>query len=87
MSSVLPSQVNRFTSDDERYAVLSKLLLIQNGKVELFVNSTFKRKRWFDKYIRVSMFSDDKPDIVIYELDYDHSYHELSQDDIEYLNL
>jgi hypothetical protein len=87
MSPVVLYQVNRFPSDDDRYALLANLLSIQNGKVELFVNSTFKRKRWFDKYIRVSMFSGDEPDIVIYELEYDNSYYELSPEDIEYLNL
>ncbi len=65
--------------------VLSRIPLIKNGTVELFVHSVFKRKRWFDKYIRISSCSE--PIIVIYELDYNQSYYELSEEDIEYLCL
>lgn len=31
--------------------VLSSITPIINGKVDLFVKSVFKRKRWFDTYI------------------------------------
>jgi hypothetical protein len=87
--------------------ILSTIPRIKDGKVELFVRSTYKRKRWFDTYICIWYGYDydcdayeydyeetkEEPEEnryvkkVIYELDYDQSYHQLSDSEIEDLLL
>jgi hypothetical protein len=91
----------------EHIDLLSNITPIVNGKVELFVKNTFKRKRWFDTYICIwygyeydcePYYYDydetkEEPEEnhyvkkVIYELEYDQSYYQLSDSDIAELLL
>ena len=45
-----------YTKNDIRYEILNNIPLIQHGQVALFIKSTFKRKRWFDKYIQFGYY-------------------------------
>jgi len=117
----------------EHVNILTQITPIINGRVDLFVKSTFKRRRWFDTYIciwygcendcndselyyygynetpanscetRSPEFSRyptaSRPDIfaiqeprhyvkkMVYELEYDQTYHQLSDNEIEDLLL
>jgi hypothetical protein len=87
--------------------LLSNIAPIIDGKVELFVKSVFKRKRWFDTYISIwygyeydcESYCYDYEETketpeenhyvkkIIYELEYDQSYYQLSESDIAELLL
>jgi len=91
----------------EHIDLLTNIPQIKDGKVELFVKSTYKRKRWFDTYICIWYgyeydcdpyyydYTETKEEPeenryvkkVIYELDYDQSYNQLSDSEIEHLLL
>ena len=82
----------------EHIAILSRIQPIIDGKVELFVKSIYKRKRWFDIHIRIWYgyecdYDYEEPEEnryvkkIIYELEYDQTYHVLSDSDIEDLLL
>jgi hypothetical protein len=86
----------------EYIEVLSAIPPIKDGKVELFVKSIYKRKRWFDIYICIWYgydydsesydYEETKEETryvkkVIYELEYDQKYYQLSENDIEDLCL
>lgn len=91
----------------EHIEILLAIPPIKDGKVELFVNSIYKRKRWFDIYICILYGYDydcdayeydfeetkEEPEEnryvkrIIYELEYNQKYHQLSDSDIEDLLL
>ena len=85
----------------EHIQLLSAIQPIKDGKVELFVKSIYKRKRWFDIHICIwygydydsESYDYKEPEEnryvkqVIYELEYNQTYYKLSDSDIEDLCL